>query len=259
MAQERLTKVIAASGVASRRGADRLVQEGEVTVNGEVILEPGTKVDPERDHIKVGGKLLRSTEEKVYVLVNKPVGMLCTPEKESDTRTLAQLLEPLKVSVRPVDRLDQAAEGLVLCTNDGDLAWALNRPTAGIPKTWLVKVRGVPDERVMEKLRTGVPLPDGRSLPMKVRIVSSQGDNTWLQIVTREHRTHLLKRIFLKMHHPIRKSKRTAWADLTGKGMPLGSFRWLNPDEIRALKALAAAPPGLADLKEPVDVDVDIE
>lgn len=250
MAKERLSKAIAAAGVASRRGADTLIENGDVTVNGQVITEPGLKVDPEVDHIKVLGKRLPPPPAKVYVLVNKPVGVISTTTKSDGRRTLIQFLEPLRETVQPVERLDTASEGMVLCTNDGELAYALSRPKAGIPKTYLVKVKGIPSEKVLDKLRVGVPLPDGRSLPMKVRQVSTTGKNAWLQVVMYESRPRLLERVLLKGGCPARKIKRTAFADITAREMPLGAFRWLLQDEVDHLKALAAKPPGIAHLKD---------
>ena len=260
--EDRLSKVIAQAGLASRRGADRLIEEGVVTVNGRVVLEPGFRVDVEKDHVKVEGKLIRQLAKKVYVLVNKPRGLVseAKPGEAEFRPTLAPLLTVLKTPVVPIERLDWDAEGVVLFTNDGQLVKHLSDPEAGIPRTYLVKIRGVADDKLLRKLRSGVPLPDGRSLPLKVRVISSTGVNAWLQIVVREVKTHLLKRVFFKLGQPVLKLKRTAYANFTLQGLPVGAFRWLTPDEIKGLKELAEQPPGLADLREPsLEEDDEVE
>jgi len=161
MPAERLQKIIAAAGIASRRKAEELISAGHVKVNGAVVTELGTKADPDTDHIRVDGKLLQGAQQHVYLLLNKPKGYVTTVSDPEKRPTVMQLIRGVKKRVYPVGRLDYNSEGLLLVTNDGDLANVLTRASSHVPKTYLVKVSGVPSQEAVEKLRRGVSIPLG--------------------------------------------------------------------------------------------------
>lgn len=243
--EDRLSRVLAYAGVASRRESDRLIQEGHVTVNGEIITEPGHRVDPERDHVKVDGKLLRNDAPLIYLLLNKPKGVL-TSRRDPDGRpTVVTMLRGFKGRIVPIGRLEADDEGLMLLTTDSALAAALNAPDAGIPQTWLLKVRGMPDDRSVVRMRTGVPLEKGRTRPMDVQVISATERNTWLKAIIREVRSHLFDHILLKLKHPLMKARRTHFAHLSVKGLQPGTYRQLTAEELETVKALASNPPGV--------------
>lgn len=243
--EERLSKLIALAGLASRREADRLVRGGMVSVNGAVIENPGHRVDPDTDHIKVEGKLITRLAPPVYLAIHKPKGVLSTTSDAEGRPTVASQLKGIKGRLLSIARLDAADEGLLVLTSDRELSQRLNDPRSGIIKTYLVKVRGIPDEKVLARLRTGVPIQGGRTLPMKVRIVSVSSKNAWLQVTLQESRQHLLKLMTMKLRHPAVKVKRTQFGPISIRGLAPGSYRKLTEDEVAQLRALAENPPGL--------------
>jgi 23S rRNA pseudouridine2605 synthase len=162
MPAERLQKIIAAAGIASRRKAEEMITSGMVEVNGQTITELGSKADPERDHIRVNGKLLRGAERQVYLLMNKPKGYVTTVSDPEGRPTVMNLLRGIRERVYPVGRLDYVSEGLLLLTNDGELAHGLTRASSHVQKVYLVKVAGVPDEAGLQRLRRGLMIPEGR-------------------------------------------------------------------------------------------------
>src|SRR5207302_2890584 len=192
MATERLQKIIAAAGVASRRKAEELISTGRVAVNGQTVTELGTKADPERDHIRVNGKLLRGPERPVYLLLNKPKGFVTTVSDPEGRPTVMNLLAGVKGRVYPVGRLDYGSEGLLLFTNDGGLDQRLMKAASHVPKTYLVKVSGKPAEEEIAKLRSGVSIPaeEGRRVktaPAKIRVIKDAA-NPWYEVRRPEER-----------------------------------------------------------------------
>jgi 23S rRNA pseudouridine2605 synthase len=167
MPAERLQKIIAAAGIASRRKAEELISSGVVSVNGQIVTELGSKADPERDHIRVNGKLLHGAERQIYLLMNKPKGYVTTTHDPEHRPTVMDLLHGVRARVYPVGRLDYASEGLLLLTNDGDLAHRLMKAASHVPKVYVVKVAGRPDAAGLEKLRRGVSIPESRFLTFK--------------------------------------------------------------------------------------------
>ena len=162
MPPERLQKIIAAAGIASRRKAEQMIASGLVSVNGQIVTELGSKADPERDHIRVNGKLLHGAERHVYLAMNKPRGYVTTVHDPEGRPTVRDLIRGEKARVYPIGRLDYASEGLLLLTNDGTLAYRLMKAASHVPKTYLVKVSGIPDEAGLQKLRRGLMIPEGR-------------------------------------------------------------------------------------------------
>src|SRR5712675_3079140 len=164
MPPERLQKIIAAAGVTSRRKAEELITQGRVSVNGQTVTELGSKADLEQDHIKVDGKLLRGAERHVYLLLNKPKGYVTTVSDPEGRPTVMDLVKNVGARIYPVGRLDYSSEGLLLLTNDGELASALTKAASHVPKTYLVKVSGQPSDAAIEQLRAGIVLPDRKGI-----------------------------------------------------------------------------------------------
>ena len=212
---ERIQKIMAQGGIASRREAERLILDGRVTLNGKVVVELGTKADTDNDYIKVNGKLITRPEPKTYVILFKPRGYVTTSKDPEGRPTVMELLEKVKVRVFPVGRLDYDTEGLILCTNDGDLAHRLQHPSHEIPKTYLVKVDGVPTQEGVLKLRNGVKLRDGMTAPARVKIIKKAEANSWLEIIIHEGRNRQIKRMFEAIGHTVIKLKREGLAFLT--------------------------------------------
>ena len=233
---ERIQKILAKAGIASRREAERMILEGRVMVNGAVIDALGFKADPLKDHIKVDGKRLPPSEPKITLLLNKPRGYLCTVKDPEERRTIMDLLARVKARVYPVGRLDFDAEGLVILTNDGDLAHLLSHPKFSIPRTYLAKVSGVPDEKQLNRLKKGVVLEDGRARAVFILLLSQGEKNSWVRIVVAEGRNHMVKRMFAAIGHPVLKLKRVAFGPIPLGTLPPGQFRYLVPEEIEKLK-----------------------
>jgi 23S rRNA pseudouridine2605 synthase len=178
MPSERLHKIIAAAGIASRRSAERLITSGAVSVNGTIVTELGSKADPEHDHIRVNGKLLHGAERQVYLLMNKPKGYVTTVSDPEGRPTVMDLLRGIRARVYPIGRLDYASEGLLLLTNDGELSNKLMKAASHVPKVYVVKIAGTPNEAGLEKLRRGL------SIPMERRFVSKRRRSSSDQAVT---------------------------------------------------------------------------
>src|SRR5271155_5505520 len=243
MPAERLQKIIAAAGVASRRKAEELIASGHVVVNGQVVTQLGTKADSEQDHIRVDGKLLHGPERYTYVVLNKPKGYVTTVSDEKKRPTVMDLVSKVKGRVYPVGRLDWASEGLLLMTNDGTLANALMKASSNVPKTYVVKVAGQPDEAKLDKLRHGVSIAEKggrrvRTAPAKVRLIR-EGDNPWLEVTIIEGRNRQVRKMFEEVGHHVEKIRRVQYGPLA-LDVPPGDWRNLALLEAAKLKPAAA-------------------
>jgi 23S rRNA pseudouridine2605 synthase len=261
MAAQRLQKIIAAAGIASRRKAEELITQGRVSVNGQIVTELGSKADPERDHVKVDGKLLRGPERNVYLLLNKPKGYVTTVSDPEGRPTVMDLVKHVGQRIYPVGRLDYASEGLLLLTNDGALANHLTRAASHVPKTYLVKVSGQPAEEDIAKLRRGLkirgtpgrigsrpgrdrggPAPHHteavRTAPAQVRLVH-EAENPWYELTLIEGKNRQIRRMFEEIGHHVEKIKRVRYGPLTLDVMP-GEFRALAPKEVALLQRSGA-------------------
>ncbi|MFO0774018.1 MAG: pseudouridine synthase [Nitrospiraceae bacterium] len=232
----RLQKVIADSGLASRRKAEQLIAQHRVTVNGAVVSELGTKIDPAKDHVKVDGRHIKPAPPHVYVMLNKPKGFVSTMHDPEGRVTIADLLDGVKVRVFPVGRLDFDSEGLVLLTNHGELAQALLHPRFHVPKTYLVKVKGVLTDEEIRQLERGVRLDDGVTSPAVVKKVRKAEANSWIEITIHEGRKHQVKRMFEAVRHFVLKLVRVRMGPLTLSNVPLGQYRYLTDREANALR-----------------------
>lgn len=237
---ERLQKIIADSGIASRHMAERLIAEGKVTVNGKVVTRMGTLADPGEDKIKVRGRLLPPPVEKIYLVLNKPTRCVTTTKDDRDRPTVMEFVKKTRLRVFPVGRLDYHTQGILLFTNDGDLAEKLIDPKYGVKRTYLVKVRGVPDEKDLQRLRKGVRLDNQPTAPVHIEFVRASGNNCFIKMTLTEGKNRHVKRICEKVGHPVVKLSRTHFAFLGLSGLPLGKFRYLAPKEIQSLRALVS-------------------
>ncbi|HEY4843372.1 MAG TPA: pseudouridine synthase [Terriglobales bacterium] len=243
MPAERLQKIIAAAGIASRRKSEELITAGQVQVNGKVVTELGTKADPEQDHIRVNGKLLQGPERYTYVVLNKPKGYVTTVSDEKKRPTVMDLVTKVKGRVYPVGRLDWASEGLILMTNDGALANGLMKASSNVPKVYVVKVAGQPDETKLDKLRHGVSIAEKggrrvRTAPAKIRLIR-EGDNPWLEVTIIEGRNRQVRKMFEEVGHHVEKIRRVQYGPLA-LDVPPGDWRNLTLLEVAKLKTAAA-------------------
>ena len=235
---DRLQKIISRAGIASRRVAETLILEGRVTVNGRVATL-GDKADPSTDHIKVKGQLIPCENRKETLLFYKPRGVLTTQAPDEDRPTVGEFFENHPLRLFPVGRLDLDSEGLLLMTNDGDLANLLMHPKSGIPKRYRVKTKGVPGERALMLLRKGVRLEDGRTAPATVELEETTRTNAWFTVILTEGRYRQIRRMFDHIHHSVVKLKRVGYAFLGAGKLQPGEWRVLTPREIERLSALA--------------------
>ncbi len=234
----RLQKIIASSGIASRRKAEEYIRLGLVTVNGQTIMALGTKVDPQNDHIKVNGRHLKSKLPDMFVMLNKPVGYLSTLHDPDGRPTVKKLMPKPSLRLFPVGRLDFDSEGLLLLTNNGDIAQACLHPAHHVQKTYLVKVKGVLEDGHLQQLRRGVSLEDGQTAPAKVKKAGKLQSNSWVEITIHEGRKHQVKRMFEYIGHPVIRLKRIQFGPLNlGKLLP-GKTRYLTNDEANDLRHL---------------------
>ena len=249
MPTERLQKIIAAAGVASRRKAEELISSGKVAVNGQVVTELGTKADPEKDHIRVNGKLLHGAERHIYLVLNKPKGFVTTVSDPEGRPTVMSLIRGVGSRVYPVGRLDYASEGLLLMTNDGALAHRLMKAASHVPKTYVVKVSGQPREDAIAKLRGGLSIAtdDGkrvRTSPAKIRIVK-EAANPWYEVTLIEGRNRQIRRMFEEVGHHVEKIKRVKYGPLA-LDVPPGKFRPLTMQEVDRLRTASGQAIGSA-------------
>jgi len=231
----RLQKLLASSGVASRRKCEELMLAGEVVVDGEVVTRLGTKVDPRTAVIRVEGRRLPPASSHVYLALNKPRGVVSTMSDPQGRRTLADLLADRPERLFHVGRLDTDTEGLLLLTNDGDFAQRVAHPSYELEKTYVAEVSGVPDKAAMRRLRDGVDLDDGPVEVHTAKVVSTAKDRAIVELVIHEGRNRIVRRLFDELGHPVRKLTRTAVGPVRLHGIKPGATRELTREELGAL------------------------
>ncbi|MGE5125013.1 MAG: pseudouridine synthase [Betaproteobacteria bacterium] len=231
--QERLHKVLARAGFSSRRGAEQLMLEGRVTVNGVVARQPGTKADLESDDVRVDGVRVKAPKGPVYVVLNKPRGFVTTRKDPEGRQTVMDLLPPVP-GLFPVGRLDVTTEGLLLLTNDGAFAERVSHPRYEVPRVYEAKVHGVPDERTLERLRRGVSVERDVMAADRVRVLEAD-NNAWLELTLHEGKQHEVRRMLEAVGHPVSKLRRVAFGPVTTRGLEPGQFRALTPEEVAGL------------------------
>lgn len=242
MAEERLQKVIARSGLCSRREADRMIADGRVTVDGRVAVT-GQKVESESVHIKVDGKRIKGPEVRRYLLLYKPRAVMTTRDDPEGRTTVLDLVRPVvRERVYPVGRLDYQSEGLLLLTNDGDLADRIAHPRHGLVREYLAKIRGDLTDDEARRLMEGTVVDGVRVRPLSARRETGRrgGGNTWWRVEVAEGRTHEVRELFFHVGHPVQRLRRTAIGPLRDDSLRAGEFRTLSDAEIKALHAATA-------------------
>ncbi len=241
---ERLQKVIARAGVASRRAAEELIRQGRVTVNGVLVTRLGTRVDSSRDRVEIDGRTIPAPPARhTYVVLNKPRGYVTTASDPEGRPKVTDLIRGQGTRLFPVGRLDFQSEGLLLLTDDGDLARDLMRPASAVPKTYVAKVRGTPSPASLERLRGGRVAVRGRAaLPAQVRIVRSAGDKSWVEITVVEGRKHQVRTMLESVGHPVLRLRRTRYGGVELGRLPAGRYRPLTPAEVTVLRRSTETP-----------------
>jgi 23S rRNA pseudouridine2605 synthase len=234
---QRLQKVLAHAGVASRRQSEELIRQGRVSVNGRVVTELGTKVDPARDAIRVDGRRVESVPGHMYIMLNKPRGVLSTMEDARGRRSLGDLVQA-PVRLYPVGRLDATSEGLILLTDDGELANLLTHPRYEHEKEYQAFVNGRPSEETLATWRRGIMLDDKPTAPAHVHVIRQEKGSSYLRIVIREGRKRQIRRVAALLGHPVRELKRVRLGPLELGTLESGQWRYLTAKEIHALQEI---------------------
>ncbi len=232
----RINKYVASAGFASRRKVDELILSGRIKINGKVPLEPGIMIDPDVDIVTIDDEVISIEKEKVYILLNKPPGTICSNYDDRGRRTVVDLVNA-ETRVFSVGRLDYDAEGVLLLTNDGELANMLTHPRYGVERVYHAKLKGVITPLRVKELKKGIHLRDGFVKPSRVRIIKSTGINSWVEIALSEGRHHEVKRIFEAIGYDVIRLKRVEFAGLKVDDMPVGAYRELSPKEVKRLYA----------------------
>jgi len=233
-----LQKILAQAGYGSRRVCEQLILQGRVRINGQVVTQLGVQADPQCDVIEVDGKRVQLSEEHTYILLHKPAGVVTTRRDAHAARTVMDLLQGVSAAVFPLGRLDADTTGALLLTDDGELAYRLTLPRYGVPKTYLVEVRGEVGEEALRRLREGVLLEDGMTAPaqvQKVRYLAGRG-TTLLRLTIHEGRKRQVKRMCMAVGHPVVRLHRERFGHLTLHQLPVGAWRYLTDEEIVALR-----------------------
>ena len=242
---ERLQKILSQAGVASRRLAEELIAQGRVQVNGATVTELGTKADPGADEIKVDGRRVQVQQRKRYILLHKPRGYITSRSDPQGRPTVLDLIREVREYVYPVGRLDYDSEGLLLLTNDGDLAARLTHPRHEVDKVYEARVRGVPDEHVLERLAKGVTIEGQRTAPAKVRLLDpaakrpAEKEQTRIELAIHEGRQRQVRKMFDAVGHPVVRLRRVRIGPIADPDMPPGHWRELTPQEVGRLQRAA--------------------
>ncbi len=241
MTKQRLQKIIARAGLASRRTAEEWITAGRVRVNGRVVKTLGTQADPRGDRIEVDGKRI-TAEDLVYVVLHKPRGFVSTVKDPEGRPTVADLVRPIRARLFPVGRLDFATSGVLLMTNDGALSHALLHPKSKVPKRYIVKLDGSISDNALQQWRTGIELEDGKTLPADVRRLRDEAGKSWLELTLYEGRNHQVRRMAEACGFVAMRLARVAFAEIDHDGLRPGQWRALSVEEMRKLKAAHGVP-----------------
>ncbi|MDX2042107.1 MAG: pseudouridine synthase [Acidobacteriota bacterium] len=233
--EERLQKIIAAAGIASRRKAEELILAGQVSVNGKTVRELGTKADLEKDHVKVSGKLISAAKasEKIYILLNKPVGYLTSRSDPSKRQLVIDLVGQYRNRVHPVGRLDLNTEGLILLTNDGEFTNLIAHASHNIAKVYEVKVKGKPSSVQISKISRGVEIDKVKTAPAKIVLMEETETNAWYEVTLHEGRNQQIRKMFDSIGHSVVKLRRVAIGFLKNEKLKPGELRFLNETEVK--------------------------
>lgn len=235
--KQRIQKIIASAGLASRRQAEKWIEEGRVQVNGAVATL-GASADPDSDRIEVNGKPIRVDAEKYCILLHKPVGYVTTMKDPQGRPVVIDLVKDIPARLYPVGRLDLTTSGLLLLTNDGELAQHLAHPRHGVEKTYLARVRGSVSAKTLQQLQAGVLLEDGVTAPARAEITRSLGSHSWVRITIHEGRNRQVRRMFEVLGHQVSRLQRIAYGHLNLGGLAPGQYRRLSANEMMELMKL---------------------
>jgi 23S rRNA pseudouridine2605 synthase len=240
MKTERLQKLLSRAGVSSRRKAEELIVAGRVRVGGKVVTELGTRVDP-NERVEVDGRRVQQ-EDRVYIVLHKPRGVMCTMSDPEGRRTVADLVRGVGARVVPVGRLDYHTSGAILLTNDGDFAAVIGHPSKGAPKTYVAKVMGVVDERGLARWQRSIEVDGRRTQPAQVDILRVEGNKTWLEVTLREGRNRQVRRLGEQAGNMVMRLARESVAGISVEGLKPGQWRYLSADELVALRKAYGVP-----------------
>jgi len=230
--KERLQKIIARAGVASRRKSEEFIKDGRVSVDGKIVTEMGLKVDPRRQVIKCDGKVISQEEEKIYILLNKPKGYVTTLHDPQGRPIVTSLLKGIDARVFPVGRLDFDTEGALLLTNDGELAQRIIHPKFEVNKTYVVTVAGRPASQQIALLESGVIIENKKTSPAKVKVLKGTKHTTIIKVIIHEGRKRQVRKMFSAIGHKVLELKRVAYGGLKLGGLPTGKYRVLKKTEL---------------------------
>ena len=231
--QTRLQKLISQANITSRRKAEELILAGRVKVNGKIVKELGSKADPEKDRVEVDGKRIEPIQPRIAILLYKPDGYITSMKDPEGRPTVTQLVDSLPVRLFPVGRLDYHTEGLLIMTNNGELAQSIQHPSRVIQKVYWAKVKGIPSQTVLVKLRKGIVIEGRKTLPAKVSVLETR-KNAWLEIGIHEGRQNQIRKMLESVGHPVLKLRRVAIGPVQDTKLKPGEFRHLTPQEIRS-------------------------
>lgn len=242
--EERLNKIIAGAGLASRRQADELIAQGRVTIDGRTVTELGARVDPAKQIVRLDGERVNPTGRKLrYYVFNKPLNTITTMEDEKGRPSVGDYVEKIGERLFPAGRLDWDSEGLLILTNDGEFANQILHPSFEVPKIYEVKVKGKPTEKALEKVRTGMMLEDGPTMPAKVRVVKSGEKHDWLRVTVTEGRNRLVRRMFQRVKFPVQRLRRIGIGPLRLGRLKSGEWRVFSAEELAFVEALKRGEP----------------
>lgn len=234
----RLQKYMALAGVASRRKSEEIILNGDVKVNNRVVTKLGSKVDLHKDKVTVYDKLIKIESQKIYIMLNKPMGYVSTVKDEKGRKTVLDLIEGIEERIYPVGRLDADTTGLILLTNDGKLTYKITHPSNSVIKKYIAIVEGVPNKVELMKLRDGIFLDGKKTAKAKVKILKRFDEDSIIEVQINEGRNRQVKRMFEAVNHPVKKLKRVAIGDIQLGNLDIGNYRFLSDDEIEYLNSL---------------------
>jgi 23S rRNA pseudouridine2605 synthase len=241
MTEERLQKILSKAGISSRRAAEKMIAEGRISVNRVVVTVPGKKADPQKDEIRVDGRLVSLETEKIYLMLHKPRGYVTTLSDPQGRPIVTDLLNGVAARVYPVGRLDYDSEGLLILTNDGEFAQRLQHPRFGIPKTYRVKVEGRFLKGELKALERGIDLSDGRFVPAAIQLEKTNPGSAWLTLTMTDGRNRVIRRAFDSIGHSVTRLIRVAVADIALASLPEGAWRMMTRREVERLLVLAGS------------------
>jgi len=232
----RIQKFLSTSGITSRREAEKLILDGRVSVNGKVVKELWTQIDPEKDTVKLDNRPIAKHEERITIILYKPRGYVTTLKDEKGRPSVSDLIKSIPVRLFPVGRLDMNTDGLLILTNDGELSQKISHPRYGLEKTYQAKVSGIPEQKTLKKLENGIILDGEKTLPAKLSIGKRLENSCYIEITIKEGKNRQVRRMFEAVGHPVRKLRRVRIGPLTLRDMEPGEFRFLSAKELKTLR-----------------------